>query len=191
MRMRVKRGDCLLLVVDVQDRLIDTIAEHESMIHNIEALIKAAAVLQVPVIATEQEKLGDIVPELKTLLGGPSIRKLTFSCCDSTDFMTTLNRTGRKTVIVCGIETHICVLQTTLDLLVGHHRVLVVKDATSSHAQIDRETAIHRIEIAGAEITTTEAIIYEWTEKAGTEEFRMVLDIVKERRKLTLTQDTP
>jgi len=182
MKMRVKRGDCVLAVVDVQDRLIDTIAEHESMIHNIEALIKVAAALQVPVIATEQENLGDTVPELKTLLTESSIRKLTFSSCDSPEFMTKVNATGRKTVIICGIETHICVMQTVLDLLVGHHRILVVKDATSSHAQVDRETALHRVELAGAEITTTEAIIYELTEKAGTDEFRKILDIVKERR---------
>jgi nicotinamidase-related amidase len=186
MRMRVKRGNCVLAVVDVQDRLIGTIAEHESTIHNIKALIKAAAALQVPVIATEQEKLGDILPELKTLLVGPSIRKLTFSCCDSSEFMTRLNATGRKTVIVCGIETHICVMQTALDLLVGPHRILVIRDATSSHAQIDRETALHRMELAGAEITTTESMIYELTEKAGTDEFRKILDIVKERRKLAL-----
>jgi nicotinamidase-related amidase len=170
------------VVIDVQDRLIGTIAEQAPMIQNIRALVNAASVLQLPILATEQEKLGDIVPELKPLLTEASIRKLTFSCCDSAEFMTKLNATHRKTAILCGIETHVCVMQTALDLLAGQRRILVVKDATSSHAVIDRETALRRMETSGAEITTSEAIIYELTEKAGTEDFRRILDIVKERR---------
>jgi len=180
--MRAKRGDCVLVVVDVQDRLIDTIAEHAAMVQNIAALIKAAVVLQVPILGTEQEKLGDTVPQLKALLPNPATRKLSFSACDSLEFMTKLNTTRRRTLIVCGIETHICIMQTALDLLPGHYRVLIANDATSSHTLTDRDTALHRLEAAGAEITTTEAIIYEMTEKAGTDEFRKILDIVKERR---------
>jgi len=180
--MRVKRGDCILAVVDVQERLIDTIAEHEPLIQNIKALVNAASVLQLPILATEQEKLGDIVPQLKPLIAETSIRKLTFSCCDSAEFMTRLHLSRKKTVILCGIETHICVMQTVLDLLAGHNRILVVKDATSSHALIDRDTALQRMEASGSEIVTCEAIIYELTEKAGTDEFRRILDIVKERR---------
>jgi nicotinamidase-related amidase len=180
--MRVKRGDCILVVVDVQKRLIDTMAEHEPLIQNIKALINAALVLQVPIMATEQEKLGDFVPELKPLIGEAPVRKLTFSCCDSMEFMTRLHSSRKKTMILCGIETHICVMQTALDLLAGHHRILVVKDATSSHALIDRDTALQRMEASGAEIVTSEAIIYELTERAGTDEFRRILDIVKERR---------
>jgi nicotinamidase-related amidase len=180
--MRAKRGDCVLLVVDVQERLIDTIAEHEVVVQNIQALIKSAAALQVPILATEQENLGDTVPQLKALLPDPPTRKLIFSCCESLEFMTKLKATRRRTVIICGIETHICIMQTVLDLLPGHYRILVVRDATSSHAIVDRETALRRIEARGAEITTAEAVIYEMTEKAGTDEFRKVLDIVKERR---------
>ena len=180
--MRVKRDDCVLLVVDVQQRLVETIAEHQTVVHNIVALIRAAAVLKVPVLVTEQENLGETVPEIRTLLTGDATRKLSFSSCGNLDFMTKLNTTRRKTVIVCGIETHICILQTVLDLLQNRRRVLVVNDATSSHAVIDRETAIRRLEKAGAEITTSEAMIYELTERAGTEEFRNILQIVKERR---------
>jgi len=88
----------------------------------------------------------------------------------------------RRTVIVCGIETHICVLQTVLDLLKRHYRVQIVRDASSSYAMIDHETAMERMEVSGAVITTTEAAIYELTERAGTEEFRRILEIVKERR---------
>jgi len=180
--VRVKRGDCVLLVVDVQDRLIKTIAEHEETVRNIRAIMKAAQVLHIPVIATEQENLGETVSELKTTLPYPAIRKLCFSCCDSLELMTQLNGTRKKAIIVCGIETHICVQQTVLDLLHGRYRVLVLRDATSSHALVDRETALERMRISGAEVTTCEAIIYELTEKAGTDEFRAILEIVKERR---------
>jgi nicotinamidase-related amidase len=181
--VRVRRGECVLLVVDMQDRLIDKIAQHGAVVENIKALVKAARVLNVPVLATEQEKLGEIVPEVQGLLSdSPKFRKLSFSCCGDSAFMKKLRQVRKKTVIVSGIETHICVLQTVLDLLNLRYRVLLVRDATSSNAAIDRETAISRMRSAGAIIVTAEAVIYELTERAGTEEFRRILEIVKERR---------
>jgi len=180
--MRVKRSDCVLLVIDVQDRLIDTIAEHAAVVQNIKALINAAEVLGVPVLATEQENLGETVPELKSILASSPLRKLSFSCCGNPEFMSKFREVGKRTVIACGIETHVCVVQTVLDLLKRHCRVLVVRDATSSHTTIDREPAIERMRDSGAIITTTEAVIYELTEKAGTEDFRKILEIGKERR---------
>jgi isochorismate hydrolase len=186
--MRTKPNDCVLLITDVQDRLIDTISEHEVVVKNTLSLIRATEVLRLPVLATEQDKLGETVTELKTLLSRPALRKLSFSCCGSREFMKSLKQTGKKTVIACGIETHICVLQTVLDLLEHHYRVLVVRDATSSHTMIDRETAIERMKAAGATITTTEALIYELTERAGTKEFRNILEIVKETRGKKLQQ---
>ena len=180
--MKVKPDDCVFLIIDVQDRLIETISEHDKIVLNIVDLIKAAEVLGVPVLGTEQEKLGETVAEIKPLLSGPVFRKLIFSCCGSTEFMTRLKQIGKRTIIVCGIETHICVVQTVLDLIKRHYRVLVVKDATSSHAAIDKETAMERMKGSGATITTTEAVIYELTERAGTEEFRKILEIIKESR---------
>ena len=188
--MRVRRSDCVLAVVDVQDRLIDTIAEHQAVIKNIKAMVQAAKVLQVPILGTEQEKLGDTVPELKTLLSDAPTRKLTFSCFDSREFKDKLKATGRNTVIICGIEAHICVMQTVLDMLVWRHKVMVARDATSSHDPIDRETAIHRMGNSGAMVSTSEAIIYELTEQAGTDEFKRILDIVKDRR-TTSKEDLP
>ena len=181
--MNVRQSDCVLLVIDVQDRLIDTIAEHEETVENIKALIGAALVLNVPVIATQQENLGEIVPQLKDPLSNSSnFRKLSFSCCGDSMFMRKLQEVGRKTVIACGIETHICVLQTVLDLLTHGYQILLVRDGTSSHALVDRETAIERMRGAGAMVGTAEATIYELTEKAGTDQFRKILEIVKERR---------
>jgi len=167
----------------VQDRLIGTIAEHEVTVENIKALIGAAVVLNVPVIATQQENLEEIVPELNGLLpNSPKFQKLSFSCCGDSLIMRKLQEARKKTVIACGIETHICVLQTVLDLLTLGYHVLLVRDGTSSHALIDRETAIERMRSAGTMIGTTEAAIYELIEKAGTEQFRKILEIVKARR---------
>jgi len=182
--VRVRGDDCVLLVIDVQDRLIDTIHEHQTVVENIKALIKTAQILHLPVLATEQEKLGDLVQELQGLLSDSlKFQKVNFSCCADSAFMRELSQIRKRTVIVCGIETHICVLQSVLDLLTHRYGVLLVGDATSSHALIDRETAIERMRDAGTMIGTTEAVIYELTEKAGTEEFRKILELVKERRK--------
>jgi len=181
--MKVRGSDCVLLVIDVQDRIISTIAEHKQTVMNIKALIAAARVLDVPVVATQQQNLGEIVSELKDPLSdSPKFQKLSFSCCADAVIMRKLGELRRKTVIACGIETHICVLQTVLDLLTHGYNVLLARDATSSHVPMDRETATERMRGAGAMIGTTEAVIYELTEKAGTDQFRKILEIVKERR---------
>ena len=186
--MRVRADECVLLVVDVQDRLIDTIHEHQTVVENIKALVKTAQILRLQVLATEQEKLGATLPELQVLLSNSlKFQKVNFSCCGDSAFMRELSQTRKRTVIVCGIETHICVLQSVLDLLTHRYSVLLARDASSSHALIDRETAIERMRDAGTMIATTEAVIYELTEKAGTEEFRKILELVKERRKLLST----
>ncbi len=148
--MRVSPSECVLLAIDVQARLIGTIADHETVVENISALIRAAQVLDVLVLATEQEKLGEIVPELQGLLSdSPKFRKLSFSCCGDSAFVSKLRQVRKKTIIVCGIETHICVLQTVLDLLKQRYRVLLVRDATSAHTPIDRDTAVERMRSAG------------------------------------------
>jgi nicotinamidase-related amidase len=183
--VRVRKDECVLLVIDVQDRLIDAIHDHQTVVENIKALIKTAQILHLQVLATEQEKLGAIVPELQALLpNNLRFQKANFSCCADSAFMRELSQTRKRTVIVCGIETHICVLQSVLDLLTHRYSVLLARDATSSHILIDRETAIERMRDAGAMIATTEAVIYELTEKAGTEEFRKILELVKERRRI-------
>jgi nicotinamidase-related amidase len=182
--VRIKRSDAALLVIDVQEKIIGTIAEHAQVVQNIQALIEASEILGVPVLSTEQEKLGGTVPTLATLLHDPPLRKVSFSCCDSDELMRKLIASRRKVILVCGIETHICVLQTVLDLLQKTFCVHVVKDATSSHKIVDRDTAFERMMTSGATFTSTEAAIYELTERAGTDEFGKILNIVKDRRRL-------
>lgn len=182
--MKAKKDDCILLVIDIQEKLADTMIDKHGLIENVKALGNIAGVFRLPVLVTEQEKLGETVPELReTLADCPKIRKLEFSCCQNKEFMSKLRGFGERSVVVCGIEAHICILQTVLDLVEKGHNVQVVGDAVSSYSTIDRDTAIERMRDAGATITTTEALVYELMEKAGTEEFRRILEIVKERRR--------
>ena len=181
--MRINRNDCVLLIIDVQDRLIDTILGSKELVRNIKALIETARVLNIPVLVTEQEKLGVTVGELeKVLFGAPKVRKLDFSGCANPEFISNLEKSGKKTIVACGIEAHICVLQTVLDLLERDYEVVLPVDAISAYASTDKETAIERMKGAGAVTVTVETLIYEWTKRAGTDEFRKILEIVKEKR---------
>ncbi len=174
--------ECVLLVIDVQEKLIGTIADKANVLENIKALIRSAHVLDVSILVTEQEKLGETVPDINVMLPREKIRKLAFSCCKVPEFTSSLGKIGRKNVIVCGIEAHICVMQTVIDLPKHGYTITVPQDAVSSYGPVDRESALQRMRNSGAVITTTEALIYELTERAGTEQFRKVLEIVKERR---------
>jgi nicotinamidase-related amidase len=158
--------------------------ENKELIRNIKAIIQTARVLGIPILVTEQEKLGVTVSDLeKVLPGAPKIRKLDFSGCVNPEFINTLEKLGKKTVVVCGIEAHICVLQTVLDLLERGYGVVVPVDGISAYAKTDKDTATQRMKEAGAVTATVEMMIYEWLERAGTDEFRKVLEIVKEKRK--------
>ncbi len=182
----LKPQDCALLVIDVQEKLIDTIAKADSVITSIAALIKTADLFQIPIITTEQEKLGPTVPQLKELLQQQNaynpIIKQSFSCYPDDAFRQALQNTHKQRLLITGIEAHICVSQTALDLLANDYLVHLVADAASSYATQDHETAIDRLASAGATITTTEALIYELTATAQAPAFKQILRIVKDRR---------
>ena len=98
------------------------------------------------------------------------------------EFISNLEKSGKKTIVACGIEAHICVLQTVLELLEREYEVVLPVDAISAYASIDKDTAIERMKDAGAMAATVETLIYEWLKRAGTDEFRKILEIVKEKR---------
>jgi nicotinamidase-related amidase len=173
--------DTALLVVDVQEKLVPAIADHERVVWNVRRLIDAAKVLAVPVAATEQypKGLGPTLPELAERLGKiPS--KLTFSCCGCPEIFREWQRSNVHKVLVCGIEAHVCVQQTVLDLLSNGWRVYVAADAVGSRREIDCRTALWRMDAAGATVTTTEAAMFEWCRIAGTPEFREISRLAKE-----------
>ncbi len=174
-------GDTGLLVVDVQERLVPAIAGHERVVWNVRRLIDGAKILGLPVVATEQypQGLGPTVPELAERLGEiPS--KLAFSCGGCGQLFRDLESRGVHKLLVCGIEAHVCVQQTVLDLLAGAWHVYVAVDAVGSRYEIDYRTALARMDSAGATLTTTEAALFEWCQVAGTPEFKQVSRLVQE-----------
>ena len=173
------REDSVLVVIDVQERLMPVIANREMIQENVVRLLKCAEIFGLPVVLTEQEKLGDTLPEVMEARPDlQPIRKLDFDCFGCQDFPSELAKLGRNTLILCGVETHICVAQTALHA-VPEYTVHVVGDATSSRAEHNWKVALDRMRQAGAVVTCTEMVIYELLQRAGTDEFRAVLPLVK------------
>jgi nicotinamidase-related amidase len=175
-------SDTGLLVVDVQEKLIGLIFGHERIVWNIRRLIDGAKILDMPVAATEQypKGLGPTVAALAERIGGPIPDKLAFSCGGCPTTIEEFRRRGRHKILVAGIETHVCVSQTVLDLLTDGYRVYVAADAVGSRGAVDHDTALRRMETAGATLTTTEAALFEWCEVAGTPQFKRISALVRE-----------
>jgi len=168
-------------VIDVQERLLPAITDGQRVAWNIRRLIDGARVLGVDTLATEQypKGLGETVPLLAKRLGQiPS--KLMFSCRECSDLFRTLAEGGRYKVLVVGIESHVCVQQSVLDLMAEGFRVYIAVDAVGSRSPIDYETALRRMESAGATLTTTEAALFEWCEIAGSDTFKQISQLVRE-----------
>ncbi|QDU90057.1 putative hydrolase [Pirellulimonas nuda] len=173
--------DTTLLVVDVQTRLLATEPDGPAIVWNARRLLDAAAALGVPALATEQvpEKLGGTEGSLAQRLS-QTLVKSAFSGCGAEGLKGALAAQGRFRVLLCGIETHVCVAQTALDLLAEGFRVYVALDAVSSRHAIDHATALRRMECAGVTLTTTEAAMFEWCADAKHEAFRKISSLVKE-----------
>lgn len=172
--MLMDRAASALLVVDIQDRLLPHIHDWQQLLENALWLVRVAQRLGVPVMASEQypKGLGHTHPELLALLPGDAVGdKLHFSCAAS-GCLDDLVGAERRQLVVCGIESHVCVLQTVLDLCAGPREVFVVADAVSSRRPQDRELALARMHDAGARIVSREMVAFEWLRQAGTDEFR-------------------
>ena len=175
----VERHECVLVVIDVQEKLMPVIADKENVLSNIIRLIKVCHLTEIPIVVTEQEKLGNTVAEIKNEFSTETaIQKTHFNCFSRKDFGDQVNKTGRKTLILAGVEAHICVAQTALHAL-PFYNVQIVSDAVSSRLTDNRSVALLRMRDAGATITSTEMFIYEIVQKAGTDEFRSILSLVK------------
>jgi nicotinamidase-related amidase len=177
----MNREDTALLVVDAQEKLLAVIPDQARIVWNIRRLVDTARALNVPAAATEQypEKLGFIPAEIRKHLGDvPS--KLRFSACECSEIFDRWKLLGRFRVLVCGIETHVCVMQTALDLVVAGFEPYIAVDAVGARHAMDHEIALRRMESAGVVLTTTEAAMFEWCRVAGTAEFKQISALVKE-----------
>ena len=172
----------VLLVVDVQGKLASLMFEKEKILENIRLLIKAAKILGIPILWTEQapDKIGKTVPEIaKHMRGYSPIVKSSFSCCGEKIFLDALKKLKRHQIIVAGIETHVCVYQTVADLVKRKYQVQVVADAVSSRTQENKLYGLERIKQEGGLITCLEMVCCELLKKAGGEKFKGILQLIK------------
>ncbi len=175
---------CALLVIDVQEKLLPPIFQKEQLVRNSQLLIRLAGILDMPTVLTAQypKGLGNTVPEVASLLPDTrAIEKLVFSCFGSDAFCSTLKRLpgNRNTVILCGMESHICVAQTALAALREGYLVHVASDAVSSRTEWNWKVGLDRMRAAGAVISSTEMVIYEALRSSGTSAFKDMLKHLK------------
>ena len=181
-RMRILKEDCTGLVIDMQERLFPHMHQHQYLLQRCLTLIEGMKVLKVPLMVTEQypKGLGPTVEPISFTLKEISvIQKSAFSCCDEPLFSSELAKRNRKTWIICGIEAHVCVLQTVTDLISLNHLPVIVADATSSRNPVDKQIALERMKQEGAIVTTTESILFELARISGTEAFKSISKLVK------------
>ncbi len=179
---RLMRAQAGLVVVDFQERLLPAIFEKERVVQNALRLIQGAGILRVPVFATEQYRkgLGATVPELAAAIPEfTPMEKVAFSACRAAGFIPALRQKKVSEAILCGIEAHVCVSQTCLDLVDEGFRVFVAADAVSSRTPENYRIGLDRMRAAGANIVSTEMVLFELLEQAGTAEFKQILALVK------------
>lgn len=180
--MLMKADQCCLLVIDVQERLAPAMHDANRVTANTAVLMQAAARLGVPALVSEQypKGLGATVPELAQLTAdGMTAEKVSFSCLGDAGYTARFRDLNRPQAVVCGIEAHVCVLQTVLDLLERGVPVYVVADATASRTPENAAAALQRMGANGAQIVTTEMVVFEWLGRAGTPEFKELSALVK------------
>ncbi len=172
------------MVIDLQEPFLRSIWEHERLLENVSLLLRSAKVLRIPIVPTVQneDKLGGIVPEIAKLIPSEYVPydKMCFSGQADDAVGSEIRRSGRKQLLICGIETHICVEQTALDLVHEGFEVHVAADAVSSRTQANWEIGLSKMERNGVMVTSAEMAIYEMLTEAGTPEFREILEFVKD-----------
>lgn len=171
-----------VVIIDIQEKLFRVMYEKEALSSNIQKLIKGIQIMDIPIIVTEQnpDGLGLTIPEISNILPGlQPIPKFSFSCCGEESFQRKLEELHRKQVLITGIETHICVYQTAIDLLSLGYEVQIVADCVSSRTQENRDLALNRMSMEGALLTSTEMVLFELLKTAKEERFKAISAIVK------------
>jgi nicotinamidase-related amidase len=180
--MRIIKEQSAALIIDIQEKLYPHIHEFDVLSRNTIILIRGMKSLNIPFILTQQytKGLGDTIPAIREAMGDFNpIEKNSFSCCDEPGFINALKKSGKKYVIIAGIESHVCVLQTTLDLINLTYIPVVIEDCVASRKYSDKKMAIERMRQEGAIISTYESILFELCRFAGTSQFKEISKIVK------------
>ena len=180
--MRILKESSLGLIIDIQERLYPHMDQHELLLKNTGILLSGLQALEIPVLLTEQysKGLGTTLEEIKLRLSDyKPIEKISFSCCDDNSFMKALAASGKSQIIICGIETHVCVMQTVIDLLEKDFIPVVIADCVSSRSPTDKHIALERMRQEGAIVSTFESILFELARLAGTDTFKTISKLVK------------
>jgi isochorismate hydrolase len=182
---RLAADDCSLIVIDVQDKLLPAIDSSQALLTNISFLLESAKFVDVPIHVTEQypQGLGPTAAELKHLLPAALPGKVMFSSCAVAELMAALRSSGRRWAVLTGMESHVCVMQTALDLLGHDIKVAIAADAISCRGRLNHDLALQRMDRAGALITTCEAIGFEWIRSSGHPRFKEFSKLVQQRTK--------
>ncbi len=181
----LRREDALLVVVDMQEPFLRAIHDRDRLVGNVRLLIEAAAVMQVPVIPTVQyaARMGGIVPEITQAFPDFAacvpVEKMCFSCAGAEGFLDGIASFGRRQILLCGVETHICVSQTALDLASQEYQVHVAADAVSARSLEKHKLGMERMRDSAVLPCASEAAVYELLREAGTPEFKSILTLVK------------
>ena len=180
--MLMQSKDTALLIIDVQERLIQAVDDQKQIVWNIRRLIDAANVLSIEMEATEQypQRLGHTIELIAKRIVHKPYPKMSFSCVRCAEILQQFRKSGISKILLCGIEAHVCVLQTALDLISNDYQVFVAVDAIGSRRRIDYEFALRRMESVGVTLTTTESVMFEWCHRADRVEFKTISNLVKE-----------
>jgi nicotinamidase-related amidase len=178
----LKKENAVLVLVDIQGKLATLMYKKEEFFANLAVLIKALKILDIPIIWNEQlpDKLGPTIPEIKELLDGlEPFEKSTFSCCGTAAFMDKLVSIGRRQILLAGMETHVCVYQTALDLIPKGYEVHLMADAVSSRTLENKLIGIQAIKDLGARLTSVEMALFEMLHVAEGEQFKNIVKLLK------------
>lgn len=180
--MRILADQTAAVVVDCQERLIPAMNGRDELVERLKILLAGLNALGVPMVVSEQYRkgLGVTISELEPFLeNAPHFEKFSFSCLDTEELHAAVTEMGKPNVIVCGTETHVCVMQTVIDLAAAGYRPVVVADCVGSRTVLDKAYGLERMKSEGAMIVTSESILFELTRKAGTDAFRTISRLVK------------
>ncbi len=180
--MKLRADDTVALVIDYQEKLMPAMHNRDAFIARTRILLQGLQALNIPMIVSEQypKGLGSTVPEIQEVLGvAPRLPKTTFSCMDDSAIRAAINETGCHSVLLCGSETHICVLQTAIDLRAAGKDVMIVEDCVASRFAHDMEVGLRRAEEEGVRLSTTEAVLFEMLGKASGATFKTISKLIK------------
>lgn len=181
--MRLLKEETMAIIIDFQEKLVPVMSNKEELISNTEKLIQGLEILQVPAVVTQQytKGMGMTVEPLQNLYGDTFSYndKITFSCYEDEAIAAKIKELNKKNIIICGIEAHICVLQTALDCIEAGYNVTIIEDCVSSRKYNDKKIALKRAEKEGAVISTYESVLFELTRMAGNDTFKQISKLIK------------